>query len=87
MIDGLISGKLYGTPSSKTGQSGWTFVTAKVRAATGDSESLFVNVIAFDDKVKAALLAHDDGDSVGRRFCGTGRDAYADGMDRPQRRS
>jgi single-stranded DNA-binding protein len=64
MIDGLIAGKLYGTATSRTGQSGKTFVTAKVRAAAGDGESLFVNVIAFDDKAKDALLALDDGDSV-----------------------
>lgn len=64
MIDGLVSGKLYGTAQNRTGQSGKAFVTAKVRAATGEGESLFVNVIAFDDKAKAALLALDDGDSV-----------------------
>ncbi|WP_175691631.1 single-stranded DNA-binding protein [Burkholderia anthina] len=64
MIDGLIAGKLYGTANAKGGQNGKTFVTAKVRAAAGDGESLFVNVIAFDDKAKDALLALDDGDSV-----------------------
>ncbi|MFP4891960.1 single-stranded DNA-binding protein [Paraburkholderia sp. EG304] len=64
MIDGLVSGKLYGTAQSRTGQTGRAFVTAKVRAATGDGETLFVNVIAFDDKAIAALLALDDGDSV-----------------------
>ena len=64
MIDGLISGKLYGCAESRTGQSGSVFVTAKVRAAGGDGESIFVNVIAFADEAKAALLALDDGDSV-----------------------
>ncbi|CAG4891448.1 single-stranded DNA-binding protein [Paraburkholderia gardini] len=64
MIDGLVSGKLYGAASSRTGQSGKTFVTAKVRAAMSDGESLFVNAIAFDDEAKAALLALGDGDSV-----------------------
>jgi single-stranded DNA-binding protein len=64
MIDGLVSGKLYGAASSRTGQSGKTFVTAKVRAAMGDGEALFVNVIAFDDGAKTALLALGDGDSV-----------------------
>ncbi|WP_261546069.1 single-stranded DNA-binding protein [Burkholderia multivorans] len=64
MIDGLVSGKLYGPAAERTGQSGKTFVTAKVRAAAGDGEALFVNVIAFDDKAKDALLALDDGDSV-----------------------
>ena len=35
-----------------------------VRAVSGDGESLFVNVIAFDEGPCAALLALDDGDSV-----------------------
>ncbi|WP_420874372.1 single-stranded DNA-binding protein [Burkholderia arboris] len=46
------------------GASGRPFVTAKVRAAVGDGEALFVNVIAFSDGAKVALLALDDGDSV-----------------------
>jgi len=64
VIDGLVSGKLYGAASRRTGQSGKTFVISNVRAASGDGESLFVNVIAFDDAAKSALLALDDGDSV-----------------------
>jgi single-stranded DNA-binding protein len=64
MIDGLISGRLYGTAQVRTGQHGTHFVTCRVRATAGDSESLFVNVIAFDDIVKDALQALDDGDSV-----------------------
>jgi hypothetical protein len=64
MIDGLVSGKLYGAASRRTGQSGKTFVTAKVRAAMSDGESFFVNAIAFDDEAKAALLALGDGGSV-----------------------
>ncbi|MDN7558130.1 single-stranded DNA-binding protein [Burkholderia orbicola] len=64
MIDGLVSGKLYGKPAERTGASGRSFVTVKVRAAAGDGEALFVNIIAFADDAKAALLALDDGDSV-----------------------
>ncbi|MBR8256674.1 single-stranded DNA-binding protein [Burkholderia ambifaria] len=64
MIDGLIAGKMFGKATERTGTTGKSFVTAKVRAATGDGETLFVNVIAFDDAVKTALLALDDGDSV-----------------------
>lgn len=64
MIDGLVSGKLYGKPAERAGASGRPFVTAKVRAAVSDGEALFVNVIAFSDGAKAALLALDDGDSV-----------------------
>ncbi|MCK4121068.1 single-stranded DNA-binding protein [Ralstonia pseudosolanacearum] len=64
MIDGLIAGKVYGKPAERTGQSEKHFVTAKVRAASGDGESLFVNVIAFAEAARAALLALGDGDSV-----------------------
>lgn len=64
MIDGLVSGRLYGTAQVCTGQHGTHFVTCRVRASAGDGESLFVNVIAFDDTAKEALQALDDGDSV-----------------------
>lgn len=64
MIDGLIGGKLYGTAQQRTGQSGKVFVTAKVRAAASDGESLFVNVVAFAPVVQDALLSLGDGDTV-----------------------
>jgi single-stranded DNA-binding protein len=64
MIDGLIGGRLYGEAEVRTGQNGKRFVTCKVRATAGDGETLFVNVIAFDDDVQSALLALSDADSV-----------------------
>lgn len=64
MIDALIAGKLYGQPAERTSKTGRPFAVAKVRAAAGDGESLFVNVIAFDPGACAALLALGDGDSV-----------------------
>ncbi|RQQ08146.1 single-stranded DNA-binding protein [Burkholderia stagnalis] len=64
MLDALASGKLYGKPGERTGPSGRPFVTAKMRVSVGDGDALFVNVIAFSDDVKVALLALDDGDSV-----------------------
>lgn len=64
MIDGLIGGRLYGTAEERTGKSGKAFVTAKVRAAGGDGETLFVNVITFNCTVGDALLALEEGDSV-----------------------
>ena len=64
MIDALISGKLYGQPTERTSKTGKPFALAKVRAAGGDGESLFVNVIAFDTAPCTALLALADGDSV-----------------------
>lgn len=64
MIDAILSGRIYGTPAEKTsGKTGKRFVTAKVRAAAGDGETLFVNIIAFDGNVCAGLLALGDGDS------------------------
>jgi single-stranded DNA-binding protein len=65
MIEALISGKVYGRPEQRVGNnSGKPFVTAKVRAATSGGEMLFVNVLAFDAIVQAALLALSDGDAV-----------------------
>lgn len=64
MIDALIAGKLFGQPTERTGKSGKSFAVAKVRAAAGDGESLFVNVICFDEAPCAALMALRDGDSV-----------------------
>lgn len=64
MIDALISGKVYGQPTERTSKAGKPFAVAKVRAAGGDGESLFVNVIAFDAAPCTALLALEDGDSV-----------------------
>ncbi|HXZ07267.1 MAG TPA: single-stranded DNA-binding protein [Paraburkholderia sp.] len=64
MIDGLIGGRLYGEAQIRTGQNGSRFVTCKVRATAGDGETLFVNVIAFDDEVQTGLLALSDADSV-----------------------
>lgn len=64
MIDGLIAGKVFGQPMERTSKAGKPFAVAKVRAAGGDGESLFVNVIAFDTAPCTALLALGDGDSV-----------------------
>ncbi|WP_423392023.1 single-stranded DNA-binding protein [Burkholderia sp. LMG 21824] len=64
MLDGLLSGRIFGKPVERMGASGRPFATAKIRAAVSDGEALFVNVIVFSDDAKAALLALDDGDSV-----------------------
>jgi hypothetical protein len=64
MIDALVAGKLYGQPKQMTSKAGKLFATAKVRAAAGEGEALFVNVIAFDADTVAALLALGDGDSM-----------------------
>jgi single-stranded DNA-binding protein len=65
VIEGLVSGKVYGRPEQWVGNnSGKPFVTAKVRAATAGGETLFVNVLAFDATAQAALLALSEGDAV-----------------------
>ncbi|MNT35277.1 hypothetical protein D3C72_1712990 [compost metagenome] len=64
MIDGLISGRIFGQPAERTSKAGKPFALAKVRAAAADGEILFVNVIAFDDATVTALLGLGDGDSV-----------------------
>lgn len=63
-IEALITGKLHKRAEPRTGRSGRPFVTASVRAATGEGESLFVNVVAFSESAGAALLALAEGDSV-----------------------
>jgi single-stranded DNA-binding protein len=64
MIDALIGGKLFKAAEERRSGSGKTFVTANVRATDGDGDTVFVNVVAFSDSAKTALLALDDGDSV-----------------------
>ena len=64
MMDGLIAGKLQGKATERTSKNGKPYALAKVRAAGGDGEALFVNVIAFDAGPCAALLALGDGDAV-----------------------
>lgn len=63
-IDALVAGKLWKNPEERRSGAGKMFVTANVRAADGDGEALFVNVVAFSESAKAALLALEDGDSV-----------------------
>lgn len=63
MIDALITGKLHGAPSQKTSKNGNTFTTAKVRVPSGD-ESIFCNVIAFNQDAQGALLALGTGEAV-----------------------
>lgn len=64
MIDALIAGKLHNAPTQRTGPSGKPFVTAMVRTPVADGDTMFVSVIAFDENVRGALLALDEGDSV-----------------------
>lgn len=64
MIDGLIAGRLIGDPERRQGKGDSSFVVARVRAQSSESEHLMVNLIAFDAAPCAALLALRDGDSL-----------------------
>lgn len=64
MIDAIVSGRLHSAPTERTSSSGNRFVVAKVTAASGNGETLFVGVIAFSQTARTALLALDVGDSV-----------------------
>ncbi len=64
MIDALVAGKLYGQPQQRTGKTGQPYVTAKLRAADGQGDRQFINVIAFHRTACEALMALGEGDSA-----------------------
>lgn len=64
MIDALIAGRIFGKPAERESKAGKAFATAKVRVATREGESVFVNVIAFAPPAVTALLALEDGAGV-----------------------
>lgn len=64
MIDGLVAGRLYGEPEERSDKARKPFTVAKVRAATADGETLFVNVIAFEAHICASLRSLRDGDAI-----------------------
>ena len=64
MIQALIAGTLLAKPEVREGKNGSAFTLAKVRAVSGDGESLILNAIAFSPQASAALLALEDGDAV-----------------------
>lgn len=64
MITGLIAGRLMEDAEQRKGRADSLFVVAKVRAQSSDGDSLIVNVIAFDETPRVALLALREGDSI-----------------------
>lgn len=64
MIDGYVSGTIYGQPESRKDKTGNSFTVAKVLATTADSGSVIVNVIAFIPEVCRILSYVSDKDSV-----------------------
>ena len=63
-IEALILCKLHQRAEQRTSKAGRPFVSAKVRAAAGDAEAVFISVVAFSESACAALLVLDDGDAV-----------------------
>ena len=64
MIDALVAGRLHGGAEERVGQADSRYVTCKLKVSTDDGDTLLCNVIAFSDKVRHALMASNDGDSV-----------------------
>jgi single-stranded DNA-binding protein len=64
VIDALIAGRLYGTPTERETKHGKAFATGKARVSTASGETVFVNLIAFAESAVASLLALNDGDAV-----------------------
>lgn len=64
MINGLVAGRLFGEAEQRIDKASKPFTVAKVRAATADGETLFVNVIAFESAICDALGSLRDGDSL-----------------------
>ena len=81
-IDALITGRLHARPEERTSKAGKPFATAKLIAAAGDGERLFVNVIAFDAAVVSSLLALDAGDALALAGTATPRAYIKDGEPR-----
>ncbi len=63
MIRAPISGRLYGAPARRTGQSGTEFVTGKLRVDTGDEHPAWASVIFFGEAGQR-LGAPRDGDAA-----------------------
>jgi len=55
---------MFGDAEERTDKTGKLFSVAKVRASPADGETVFVNVIAFDSGVRAALHHLRDGDAL-----------------------
>jgi len=79
MLEAVIAGKVHGKPEQRAAAtSGRSFVTARLRAAMAESESLFVRVTVFSESACAALLALDEGEAVA--LAGTAKlTAWTDG--------
>jgi hypothetical protein len=63
MIDGLVSGRIFGKPENRTGRNDSRYVAARIIVTT-EQQKITAHVIAFEQQAQLALLALDDGDAV-----------------------
>jgi hypothetical protein len=63
MIFALVTGALFRNPQVKVSKTGRDYVTATIVSKDGDA-STFVNLIAFSDSAKEAILALGEGDAL-----------------------
>jgi single-stranded DNA-binding protein len=63
MIEGLVSGRIFGKPERRTGRKDSRYVAARIIVTTQDHK-VTAHVIAFEATAQQALLALDDGDAV-----------------------
>ncbi|AOG23858.1 single-stranded DNA-binding protein [Acidovorax sp. RAC01] len=64
MIDGIVAGRLHTDAEQRVDKFGKAFTVVKMKASTGEGESVLVNVIAFDGACQDALRRLREGDAV-----------------------
>ncbi|WP_315532546.1 single-stranded DNA-binding protein [Delftia acidovorans] len=67
MMDGLITGRLTGTPEHRSDRNRRPFMVARVRSEASDGTSIPVNVVAFDAQACEVLCNLIEGDAVALR--------------------
>ena len=67
MMDGLITGRLTGTPEHRSDRNHRPFMVARVRSEASDGSSIPVNVVAFDTAACDVLRRLMEGDAVALR--------------------
>ena len=67
MMDGLITGRLTGTPEHRSDRNRRPFMVARVRSEASDGTSIPVNVVAFDAQACEVLRNLIEGDAVALR--------------------
>ncbi|WP_245587212.1 single-stranded DNA-binding protein [Comamonas composti] len=66
-MDGLITGRLTGTPEHRSDRNRRPFMVARMRSEASDGSSVPVNVVAFDTEACERLRCLVEGDAVALR--------------------